>query len=391
MDASFPEMQEWGWRPWPDNEEYSYFFVRVLATAQGGAATISECISASRNIVPGDGGSWFRAWSQLAEANQARADRAIDGRSLRTAASHWLRASNYHRTSELFLAPEDERRGAAILNMRKCAQSYLENTFPKGETWQIPFGKRTMKAYYLRANANARQPVVVCVGGTDDFKEDLLCSSIPRLAAELGYSVLLVDAAGSGTGIGDASSTEPVVVVEDVISRWIDHVCARSDGDDPILAVYGVGLGGAYVTRSAARDSRIAAAVCDGGLWDYRERMFVERRLRKADDTLIDSRLNARFLIAGPLQTIGCPYLVTVGAHDRSGVHDASVLLDAARRAGLAAHLKVFAPEEPGSFPDHLDNPTVVHEYVFDWLRGTLRLAWLRDVTIEGQVRLGGG
>jgi len=40
-------------------EEYSYFFVRVLATARGGAATISECISASKNIVPGDGESCF--------------------------------------------------------------------------------------------------------------------------------------------------------------------------------------------------------------------------------------------------------------------------------------------------------------------------------------------
>ncbi|SHL85205.1 hypothetical protein SAMN05444321_4332 [Bradyrhizobium lablabi] len=200
MDASFPEMLEWGWRPWPDSEEYSYFFMRVLATAQGGAASISECISASKNIVPGDGASWFRAWNRLAETNRARADQAFERGSLQAAASNWLRASNYHRTSELFLSAEDGKRRAAILDMRKCAQSYLGNSFPKGEILQMPFGKRTMEAYYLRANGIAPQPVVVCVGGADDFKEDLLCS-VPRIASESGYSVLLVDVIGSGTGI----------------------------------------------------------------------------------------------------------------------------------------------------------------------------------------------
>jgi dienelactone hydrolase len=380
MDPSFPEMLEWGWRPWPDSEEYSYFFLRALTAAQGGAATISECISASKNIVPGDGESWFRAWNQLAERNRARADEALERRSLHAATSNWLRASNYYRTSELFLAVEDGRRRAAILNMRQCAQSYLRNSFPKGEILQIPFGKRTTEAYYLRANGIARQPVVICVGGGDDFKEDLLCS-IPRIASESGYSVLLVDVIGSGTGIKDTNIVGPVVEVEDVIGHWIDHLWDRSDVDGSRLAIYGIGLGGAYATRFAARDSRIAAAVCDGGLWDYRERMFVERRLRKADD----SRLAARLMLAGPLQTIGCPYLVTMGAQDRLGVQDALALLDAAHGAGLAAHLKVFGPEETGSFPDHVDNPALVHEYVFDWLRGAMQLTRHRDVRIDGQ------
>jgi dienelactone hydrolase len=384
MDLSYPEMLEWGWRPWPDSEEYSYFFLRVLTTAQGGAVTISECISASKNIVPGDGESWFRAWNQLAERNRARADQAFERGSLPAATSNWLRASIYYRTSELFLSAEDGRRRAAILDMRKCAQSYLRNSSPKGEILQMPFGNSTMEAYYLRANGIARQPVVVCVGSTDDFKEDLLCS-IPRIASESGYSVLLVDVSGSGTGIRSTNAIEPVVEVEDVIGHWIDHLWDRSDVDGSRLAVYGIGLGGAYATRFASRDRRIAAAVCDGGLWDYRERMFVERRLRKLDDTLIDSRLTARLMLAGPLQTIDCPYLVTMGAQDRSGVQDTSALFDAARSAGLAAHLKVFAPEETGSFPDHVDNPALVHEYVFDWLRGAMQLTRPRDVRIDGQ------
>jgi dienelactone hydrolase len=268
--------------------------------------------------------------------------------------------------------------------MRKYAQSYLGNSSPKGEILQMPFGKRTMEAYFLRGNGIAPQPVVVCVGNADDFKEDLLYS-IPRIASESGYSVLLIDVIGSGTGIRDTNGVEPVVEVEHVIGHWIDHLLDRSDVDSSRLAVYGIGLGGTYATRFASRDRRIAAAVCDGGLWDYRERMFVERRLRNLDDTLIDSRLTARLMLAGPLQTIDCPYLITIGAQDRLGVQDASALLDAARSAGLAGDLKVFAPEETGSFPDHVDNPALVHEYVFDWLRGAMQLTTPRDVRIDGQ------
>ena len=39
-----------GWPQWPDNEDYSFEFMRVLATAGEGASTVSECFWAARQF-----------------------------------------------------------------------------------------------------------------------------------------------------------------------------------------------------------------------------------------------------------------------------------------------------------------------------------------------------
>ena len=43
---------------WPDNEDYSLQFMRVLGSAQEGGSTVSECFLAASRIVPGDDESW---------------------------------------------------------------------------------------------------------------------------------------------------------------------------------------------------------------------------------------------------------------------------------------------------------------------------------------------
>jgi hypothetical protein len=60
-----------GWPQWPDNEDYSFEFMRVLATATEGASTVSECFWAARHIDHTDRASWYDAWTAVAAREQA--------------------------------------------------------------------------------------------------------------------------------------------------------------------------------------------------------------------------------------------------------------------------------------------------------------------------------
>lgn len=127
-----PCYRDAGWFQWPENEEYSLQFMRVLASAQEGASTISECFFTARLIKPGDDESWYDAWKAVARTNNARGDEAFEQGGFNAATSNWLRASSYYRTAGAFLESKDPRRKLLIGKIRACSRGYLEHIRPKG-------------------------------------------------------------------------------------------------------------------------------------------------------------------------------------------------------------------------------------------------------------------
>jgi hypothetical protein len=81
-----------------------------------------------------------------------------------------------------------------------------------------------------------------------------------------GISVLLVE-----TSEVIASLTRAEVSQDSPLDKSLgpiaDHLISRSDVDASRIAAYGDGVASIYATRIAVEDCRIAAAVCDGGLW----------------------------------------------------------------------------------------------------------------------------
>ena len=67
-----------GWVQWPDSEEFSIEFMRLLGAAQEGGSMISECFLAASRIDPKDGGdSWYREWIGMADLSNERANAAF--------------------------------------------------------------------------------------------------------------------------------------------------------------------------------------------------------------------------------------------------------------------------------------------------------------------------
>ena len=342
--------------------------MRILGAAQEGGSTISECFLAATRITPGDDESWYREWKTIADLNKERGDTARARNNMCTAQNSWLRASTYYRAAELFLDSDDSRRFTVMERMLACSHLYLQHSTPAGELVEIPCPDgRSMQGYFLRSpTASYRSPVVMCVGGPSYCKEEHL-HKMPRYALARGLSLLLVDLPGQGA-IPQRNGVTARYGVETSIGHCLDYLVSRGDVDDRQIAIYGDGLGAAFATRAAALDHRFAAAVCDGGLWDLRERAYAlgwvagDNGQHGFSD---DVRHLRRFGIA---KRIRCPMLVALGEDEFAQLDEAAELVNFYKEAGLDISLRSFIAAETGASDAQINGPTIDIEFVYDWI-----------------------
>src|SRR5688572_6407890 len=89
-----------GWLQWPDDSDFSFQFIRILAAAQEGASTIGECFRTAGRIRPRSWESWHEEWMRTGDTSRARAEAAEAKGHKETAKANWLRATNYYRSAE---------------------------------------------------------------------------------------------------------------------------------------------------------------------------------------------------------------------------------------------------------------------------------------------------
>lgn len=355
------------WTFWPERDDLSAEFTRLLAAAQDGGATIAECLLIARRIRRGDEVSWHGEWKNLAETNRARGDAALAAGHVVTAQRNWLRAINYYNAAALPLDASDARRRDAVLAMQDCAQSYLRARDPAGEVVTLPWSAgHDLQGYFLPAPSTGRpMPAVICIGEPGHRKEEFL-SKLAPYARERGLSMLAVDLFG---GQGD-DVLEQILRrrhVETSIAAVMDYLCSRADVDFGRVAILADGWSWSFVARAVQHEPRLAAAVCDGGLWDLHERAFMTSRMMLSDASLIPAPEAA--LIA---RNIGCPVLITLGEDGWLKADRASRMVQQSRGGRPDITLKVFRAEETAAAQGHADNPGLANEYIFDWIASRL-------------------
>ena len=355
------------WSAW---EDLSVEFERLLAAAQEGGSTLSECRTTASRIDFTDDDSWYREWKAIADTSHERGDAALGNGHVVTARSNWLRATNYYRAAICVLDPTGTPHQAAVTSMRECAAKYLRYGKPAGEVVLIPWScGYPLEGYFLPAPAaSKRAPAVICIGEPGHRKEEYL-SKVARHANDRGMSLLAVDLLGPGA----ASRFEEVVGrsdLETAIGHIADYLVERDNVDADRIAIVADGWGSSFVARGIAFDDRFAAAVCDGGIWDIHERSFLRDRIASRDGNIVPPPIVSRVA-----RNIKCPVLVCAG--ERGWLKAARVreLYDGLKRDGRDIDLKIFTSEETAAAQGHADNPTLANEFIFDWIASRLGIA----------------
>jgi dienelactone hydrolase len=353
---------------WPEREDLSTEFTRLLGAAQEGGSTIAECCITASRIVASDDHSWYREWKEIADANCERARAALAQGHVLSAKRNWLRAIGYYQSAAYPFEHDDEKRRVVIESMRQCARDYLGHGEPRGEVITIswPDGY-PLEAYFLPAATAKPAPAIICIGEPGQHKEEYLYKVV-RYARERGMSLLAVDLLGAGT---DSSFDEIVgrPDLERVIGHIMDCLVEREDVDRDRIAILADGWGSSFVARGIAFDDRFAAAVCDGGIWDMHERMFL-----LGDSQLLDMD-SARHGFGRVARGIKCPVLVSSGERAWLKPERVRELYDCLKADGSDITLKIFSGDETASMQGHVDNPTLANEFIFDWLADRLNIA----------------
>jgi dienelactone hydrolase len=353
-----------GWVQWPDSEEFSIEFMRLLGAAQEGGSMISECFLAASRIDPKDGGaSWYREWLKMAHLNNERANAAFTRGHVLTARSNWLRAINYYLASTFEFDAADKKQEHVLRTMRACAHRYIAHLIPAGEVVEIPWlNGHALEGYFLPAPAASGQaPVVVCMGDPGHRKEEYLFKAA-RYARDRGMSLLAVDLLGSGTG----AKFDEVVARPDLetsVGHVMDYLTTRDDIDEHRIAILGDGSESSFVARGVALDNRFAAAVCDGGIWDMHERAFLMNRLPLSCSGSEGGWLGRK---------IHCPLLITMGEQGWLESDYVIELFERSKAEHPDVSLKIFESSETAAAHGHRDNPTLANEFIFDWVADRL-------------------
>lgn len=351
---------------WPDNEDLSNEFVRLLGAAQEGGSTVSECLLTASRVDPANDECWHQEWKKTADASIARGNAALARGNLLTAQSNWLRAISYYNTAIFPFDCTDKRWQAVRASMRACARRYLEQRTPAGQVVEIPWLEDyPLEGYFLPAPAASSQaPAVICIGEPGHRKAEYLYKTA-RYARDRGMSLLAVDLLGSDTG----AQFETVVGrpdLETAVGSVMDYLITRDDVDRNRIAILGDGSG-SFVARGVALDHRFAAAVCDGGIWDLHEREFLTERT-----TPYDADIASRVECGRITRNIKCPLLITIGEHGWLDADRVTNLFGRLKTNHQDITLKIFRTSETAAAQGHLDNPTLANEFIFDWIADRL-------------------
>ncbi|MDF0516515.1 alpha/beta hydrolase [Bradyrhizobium yuanmingense] len=355
------------WTFCPEREDISAEFTRLLTAAQEGGATIAECLMIARQLKPDDDRSWHREWKKLAQTNRQRAEAAFAEGHRASAQRNWLRAMNYYGAAAMPLDAADERRWVAVLATQECARSYLTARRPAGEVVTIPWlDGHSLQGYFLPASSGTEPaPTVICIGEPGHRKEEFLFKLEPH-SRERGFSMLALDLFGDQRDdFLDALLRRKDL--ESAIPGVMDYLETRQDVDFARVGIIADGWGSSFVARAVLQEPRLAAAVCDGGLWDLHERAFFASRFAMSDVSIVP-------VPHAPLMasSADCPVLITLGEDGWLKADRARQLVQNSRFGSSDVTLKVFTAVETGAAQAHADNPSLANEYIFDWLESRL-------------------
>src|SRR6266511_5977289 len=181
-----------------NDQTFSFELLRAVSYAPYGGAEIGECLATAARIRAGDFESWHVEWRRVGERVDTLAAQALGAGHRISAREAFLRASNYYRTAEFFLAPDDPRRMPTFEKSRTTFWQFLELSGLCVERVRIPYEGMTLPGYFYRVDdSRAPRRTLLSVGGFDSTGEELYffaaAAALPR-----GYNVLTFAGPGQG-------------------------------------------------------------------------------------------------------------------------------------------------------------------------------------------------
>ncbi|MGY3146497.1 hypothetical protein ACVWYQ_003496 [Bradyrhizobium sp. USDA 3397] len=327
-----------------------------LASTRHSAATFLENLDASRAA---GGAEWFSRWIEIGDAHGMLGNAKCREGNVDEAAKAWLCALTAFELAKR-LAREQAGQGKAVSARIGSAIETFGSLKQPIERVQIEcYDQSAIEAHYLPSDGSSRAPAIICISAEDETSTTLLGRLLPA-AAHRGMSVLAVtydDVSDNRRGHSN-----------EILSCCLDYLSTRDDVDATRIGVYGDGMAAALATDLAVSDSRVAAAVCDGGLWNWARTMAAVEWVAGVPNAPDDEVIAARRLRL--LRRLKCPVLVVAGGRGIVSASEAIELQNACAVARMDLQLII----SPSTMTDagELENFVICDDRIFGWLEQRL-------------------
>lgn len=327
--------------------------------------------------------AWIDGWLRVAARLEHQAEADIEaGRSASAAGKLW-RTAALLTIAEWSLTVGDQRT-AIFDRLRQHVRGAVALSGRRHEWLAIPYEGRRLDALFFPASRGPAPAVIVFNGFHASMDWNVLTGLCDALQAR-GVGCLVFDHPGSGRARYhlDLPMTSRIEVAA---TAAFDVLAARPDVDRSRIASLGASFGGFYTVRAAAFEERLAACFAWGGWYCWPpEEVFEGGRRDGPPVTSVEmSSLDelfwvtgtrdrgalfdaiTEFTLAGVVERLACPLVITHGANDRQVPiwHAHEVM----RRAVSAPsqELHIFTSEEGGDQHCHLDNLPTARDFLCD-------------------------
>ncbi len=375
--------------PFPGN--YVWNLSVNICLAMGGAiGEIEEANAPVREaaLLGDDAGTqaFFDSWMALADRLAAQgAEAEAAGHGL-TASEKYARSLAYGMTAERMQARDHAPRREAYAKMLVARDGMFRAGGIRCEAVEIPWQGAMLPALFLPASQPGPAPCMIFCNGFDSIKEMIYLINRDAFARR-GVALLMIDQ----PGVGGALRLHGLTAIHDT-ERWaaaaVDYLERRADVDPERIGIMGWSLGGYYAPRAACYEKRLKLCVAWGA--NHNWGALQHRRAAREGDRPVPhywehacwvwgepsaEALLARcdrITLAGHLQHMTVPFLVTHGANDRQ-----IPVADAHQSHAEAVNspdreLKIFTPLEGGIEHVGSDNIEPMRSFVADWVADRL-------------------
>ncbi|MDA1226475.1 MAG: prolyl oligopeptidase family serine peptidase [Chloroflexi bacterium] len=365
---------------WPENVRMSYHISRIIGLCEFGAADFTEIYQAVLRIDPTDDASWNREWLRMANLVEEMAEEAEAYSNWSSARFAYQRASNYYRLAQDVLDPDDPNKLPQLWKAREHFLKCLPYQEAKAEVVDIPYETTNLTGFFVHARwGEGPAPTLIWLCGADSLSEENYFN-MGIQAADNGYNALFYDHPGPGLalyqqGLGTRYDTEAYV------TPAVDYLLTRTEVDASRIAMGGPSFAAYHVSRAAAFEQRLAAAVSAGATYEWGGTQALTgghaKRMHKLFGAANDAEfeeIRSRFKLGDVLGKITCPFLAIVGVDDFVQF-PASTAIKVIKGVGSAVKKAIVIERDNelgGVLHCQKDNLHLVQAEIFNWLNDVL-------------------
>lgn len=328
-----------------------------LASTRRGAAAFLDNLDGTNGVT--DQRSWAATWTAVGDAHCRVADWRMGEGAFNDATEALLSALTAFEVARRLIGEDDLQRENVSAKADASVQS-VGSLRRKVEPVQIAgTDDAEFSAFYLSAGGPIlRAPAVICISNEEEKGKTLLGRLLPVVNGR-GMSILVVS--------HDAISNHRRGQSETLLSYCLDYLSGRPDVDPTRIGVVGEGLSAVLATDFAISDQRIAAAVCDGGLWNW-ARTLASVRWMTGRASVVDKQV-ASVRRLRLVRKLRCPVLVVVDG--RAAVSTSEAVKLEADCSAARIDLELILPRRRHS-PNGTENFVTSDERIFGWLERKL-------------------